>query len=172
VRHFFAGSWEGRADRVPPARSDRHSFGESLRKNREIITNCRYGIHDICRTELDRKIDTARFNCRWSLIVSSGAKRIWNHRKLKAMRRSDKDDTVFRIPLPLTFRTDIHSHEGALQKLIENWHRAQMQSPIPKFRADGPSARLRNVFGLPKIFPVPQDHLMTTVGIPRGWWNT
>lgn len=46
-----------------------------LEKINEIISNCKYGIHDISRTELDPKSKLPRFNMPFELGLFFGAKR-------------------------------------------------------------------------------------------------
>jgi hypothetical protein len=99
----------------------------------KIISDCRYGIHDICRTELDPKSTLPRFNMPLELGLFLGAKRFGNHaQKLKRCIVLDKDRYRFQKYISDISGQDIHSHEGALKKLIEelaSWLRAQSRDP-------------------------------------------
>jgi hypothetical protein len=102
----------------------------------KIISECRYGIHDISRTELDRKSRLPRFNMPLELGLFLGAKRFGaDAQKQKRCVVLDKHRYRFQKYVSDISGQDIHSHGGTLKKLIEEvamWLRAQSRdSKVP-----------------------------------------
>jgi hypothetical protein len=99
----------------------------------KIIAECRYGIHDISRTELDPGSNLPRFNMPLELGVFLGAKR-FGVGSQKAKRCVVFDRTRYRFQRYISDISgqDIHSHEGTAKRLIEElatWLRTQSRDP-------------------------------------------
>ena len=95
----------------------------------KIIKECRYGIHDISRTELDPGSNLPRFNMPLELGVFLGAKRFgFSSQKAKRCVVFDKTRYRFQKYISDISGQDIHSHEGTQKRLIEElatWLRTQ-----------------------------------------------
>jgi hypothetical protein len=85
-----------------------------------IIEGCRYGIHDISRTELDAFSHLPRFNMPFELGVFFGAKRFGEKRRhgLKRCIILDTDSFRYQKFISDISGHDIHSHQGKLDILI------------------------------------------------------
>jgi hypothetical protein len=98
-----------------------------------IIKECRYGIHDISRTELDPGSKLPRFNMPLELGLFLGAKRFGlNSQKAKRCVVFDKTRYRFQKYISDISGQDIHSHEGKQKRLIEelaSWLRTQSRDP-------------------------------------------
>jgi hypothetical protein len=98
-----------------------------------IIAQCRYGIHDISRTELDEHSKLPRFNMPLELGVFLGAKRFG--RKSQKSKRCiilDKDKYRYQSYISDIAGQDIHSHLGKTAVLIEelaSWLRRENSDP-------------------------------------------
>jgi hypothetical protein len=94
-----------------------------------IIAQCRYGIHDISRTELDARSRLPRFNMPLELGVFLGAKRFGiKLHKTKCCIILDKHRYRFQKYMSDISGQDIHSHQGRLKLLIAelaSWLRNQ-----------------------------------------------
>jgi hypothetical protein len=99
----------------------------------QIIAECRYGIHDISRTESDPTSRLPRFNMPLELGLFLGAKRFGSEtQKLKRCIVLDKRKYRFQKFISDISGQDIHSHEGKLHRLIEelaSWLRTQSRDP-------------------------------------------
>jgi hypothetical protein len=98
-----------------------------------IIMKCRYGIHDISRTELDATTHLPRFNMPLELGLFLGAKRFGGTgQSAKRCLVLDADRHRFRQFLSDLAGQDIHSHNGLLANLIREiagWLRDQSRDP-------------------------------------------
>ncbi|WBH15457.1 nucleotide-binding protein [Sphingomonas radiodurans] len=82
-------------------------------KIERIIEECRYGIHDLSRTELDDKHQLPRFNMPLELGLFLGAKRYGGkHQKLKRMLVLDIEQFRYRMFISDLAGIDIHEHRG------------------------------------------------------------
>jgi hypothetical protein len=99
----------------------------------KIIAECRYGIHDISRTEPDPTSGLPRFNMPLELGVFLGAKRFGTEeQRSKQCIVFDKRKYRFQKFISDISGQDIHSHEGKLHRLIEelaSWLRTQSRDP-------------------------------------------
>ncbi|WP_085044002.1 hypothetical protein [Ensifer aridi] len=94
-----------------------------------IIGECRYGIHDISRTEVDGNPPLPRFNMPLELGVFLGAKKYGGakHRN-KSCIIFDREQYRFQRYISDIAGQDIHSHQGNVDRLIvelATWLRAQ-----------------------------------------------
>ncbi len=101
-----------------------------------IIANCRYGIHDISRTELDEVSELPRFNMPLELGIFLGAKKfgIGKHKKKKCLVL-DKIPYRYQQFISDIAGQDIHVHHNdieAIIRVIRNWLRtASDRQTIP-----------------------------------------
>jgi hypothetical protein len=100
-----------------------------LAKICSIIAQCRYGIHDISRTEADGDPPLPRFNMPLELGLFLGA-RLYGGReqKGKCCIVFDRERYRYQRYISDIAGQDIHSHEGSEQRLIEElaaWLRDQ-----------------------------------------------
>lgn len=111
-----------------------------LAKISAIIAECRYGVHDISRTETDGDPPLPRFNMPLELGLFLGAKR-YGGREQKAKRCIVFDRERYRYQRYISdiAGQDIHSHDGSEQHLIEElaaWLRDQSEDrTVPGGRA-------------------------------------
>lgn len=100
----------------------------------EIIGQCRLGVHDISKTEPDKKSKLPRFNMPLELGVFLAAK------KFGGSKQSSKRCIIL-DRAPYRYQTfisdiagqDIHSHESDVNKLISklaSWLRAEAKDPM------------------------------------------
>jgi hypothetical protein len=96
-----------------------------------IVKECRYGIHDISRTELDPKFKLPRFNMPLELGLFIAAKRFGTHRqKLKRCIILDKQRYRYQKYISDISGQDIRSHQGKIGVLVAElatWLRIQSQ---------------------------------------------
>lgn len=96
-----------------------------------IISECKYGIHDISRTELSKDTNLPRFNMPLELGIFLGAKRFGNGRqKKKVCLLLDKDPHRYQIFISDISGQDIQSHNNddtEAIKMIRNWIRNASQ---------------------------------------------
>jgi hypothetical protein len=103
----------------------------------QIIGECRYGIHDISRTELDHRSKLPRFNMPLELGIFFGAKRFGG--KAQNKKRCivlDRDKFRYQKFISDISGQDIHSHQATLSVLLAElagWLR--IESQIRWFRA-------------------------------------
>ncbi len=84
-----------------------------------IVKECRYGIHDICRTELDAKSKLPRFNMPFELGLFIAAKRFGiRGQKSKRCIVLDKEQYRYQKYISDISGQDIHSHQGKIGILI------------------------------------------------------
>jgi len=86
----------------------------------EIISQCKYGIHDISRTELDGKNSLPRFNMPFELGIFFGCQRFGdrNHRK-KSCLVLDKEPYRYRIFISDIAGQDVYSHGNEQKQAIK-----------------------------------------------------
>jgi hypothetical protein len=101
-----------------------------------IVKECRYGIHDISRTELDPKTKLPRFNMPLELGLFIAARRFGAHRqKLKRCIILDKQRYRYQKYVSDISGQDIRSHQGKVGILVvelATWLRIQSRdSSVP-----------------------------------------
>ncbi len=101
-----------------------------------IIADCRYGIHDISRTELDRNSDLPRFNMPLELGIFLGAKRFGvEEQKRKKCLVLDREQYRYQQFISDIAGQDIQAHNDKSQEVItqvRNWLRtASRRETIP-----------------------------------------
>jgi len=98
-----------------------------------IIKQCRYGIHDISRTEPDTRYKLPRFNMPLELGIFLGAKRFGPRTQTrKVCIVFDRERYRFQRFISDIAGQDIHSHHGKIAILIEelaSWLRNQSRDP-------------------------------------------
>lgn len=89
------------------------------------IESCKYGIHDISRTELDAGSRLPRFNMPFELGVFLGAKRFGGHpNSKKSCLILDRDQYRYQQYISDIAGQDIRAHEGSPARcltLIRDW---------------------------------------------------
>ncbi len=123
-------------------------------KIQNLISECKFGVHDISRTELDDVNELPRFNMPLELGVFIGAKHFGDkHQKLKNCLVLDKEQYRYQKYISDIAGHDIRSHESNPENLIScvrNWlNDASKRKTIPggreivrrfrKFEADLPA---------------------------------
>ncbi|MDE0088140.1 MAG: hypothetical protein OXU23_20635 [Candidatus Poribacteria bacterium] len=101
-----------------------------------IIEVCRYGIHDISRTELDKNSGFPRFNMPLELGVFLGAKKFgMAEQKRKKCLVLDKESYRYQQFISDIAGQDIHAHKNdaeTIVKAVRNWLRnASERQTIP-----------------------------------------
>ena len=124
----------------------------------DIITDCRYGIHDISRTELDATSDLPRFNMPLELGVFLGAKKFGtDEQERKNCLILDKERYRYQQFISDIAGQDIQAHKNNPEEIVtvtRNWLRnASKRQTIPsgsiiwrhyqEFMEDLPSAGSR-----------------------------
>lgn len=109
-------------------------------KIQKIIAECRFGVHDISRTELDDQTQTPRFNMPLELGVFLGAKHFGNkQQKGKVCLVLDREQYRYQAFISDIAGHDIRSHDNDPEKvitLIRNWlNTASGRRTIPGGRA-------------------------------------
>jgi hypothetical protein len=104
-----------------------------LAKIQAIIEECRFGIHDISRTEVDGDPPLPRFNMALELGLFLGAKRYGNKdQKSKRALVLDREPYRYQRFISDIAGADIHSHGTDPGKCIEQvatWLRTQSRDP-------------------------------------------
>ena len=133
-----------------------------IEKLYRLISQCRYGIHDICRTQLDRENNLPRFNMPLELGIFLGAKRFGDKvQKQKCLLIFDKDKFRYQKFISDLAGMDIHSHSQQPLRVISetrNWLANMSEREVPgdkrilkaykKFSDQLPT--LKKKVGLPK----------------------
>ena len=109
-------------------------------KIQKIIAECRFGVHDISRTELDDQTQTPRFNMPLELGVFLGAKHFGNKRqKGKVCLVLDREQYRYQAFISDIAGHDIRSHGNKPEKVIthiRDWlNAASGRRTIPGGRA-------------------------------------
>jgi hypothetical protein len=111
----------------------------------KIIKDCRYGIHDISRTEVGADTGLPRFNMPLELGLFLGARRFGSRTdKLKACLILDRDRYRYQRFCSDIAGQDIQSHDDLPEtviKVVRNW--LQTNSPTPEVLMPGGSAMAR-----------------------------
>lgn len=96
-----------------------------IQKIEQIIGDCRFGIHDICRVEPDPQNKLPRFNMPLELGLFLGARRYGNKRqKTKSCKILDVDSYRFQKFCSDISGQDISAHHGTTEeaiKVVRNW---------------------------------------------------
>lgn len=99
-----------------------------------IIKQCRYGVHDISRTEADGEPPLPRFNMPLELGVFLGAKKYGGpDQRRKSCIIFDRERYRFQRYISDIAGQDIHAHGGEPRTLIAElaaWLRAQSRDPL------------------------------------------
>ena len=147
------------------ARSRLNSSEVRLEKILEIIVDCRYSIHDLSRTELDRTSALPRFNMPLELGIDIGCRAYGNDQGDKSFLIFDRDRFRFQTYVSDIGGRDIAHHEDDPHRAIarvRDWLRAEtgradipgataMQSRYANFRSELPSVCAQfalNIFDL------------------------
>ena len=109
-------------------------------KIQKIIAECRFGVHDISRTELDDQTQTPRFNMPLELGVFLGAKHFGNkQQKEKVCLILDREQYRYQAFISDIAGHDIRSHDDDPEKVIthiRDWlNTASGRKTIPGGRA-------------------------------------
>jgi len=107
-----------------------------LTKIEDIIEECKYGIHDISRTELDPNINLPRFNMPFELGLFLGCKR-YKH-KNKRFLVMDREEYRYRQFISDISGIDVRAHHNNPQevvRIVRDWLReASRRTTIPSGR--------------------------------------
>jgi hypothetical protein len=100
----------------------------------EIIAECRLGLHDISKTEPDRKSKLPRFNMPLELGIFLAAKKFGGPKQnRKRCIIFDREQYRYQAFISDIAGQDIHSHSGKVQELISklaSWLRAESKDPL------------------------------------------
>ncbi len=111
--------------------------GGEVRINKiiKIISECKFGIHDISFTELDQNTNLPRFNMPFELGIFFGAKNFGGKfQKQKTLLIFDKEDYRYQSFIFDIAGQDIKNHQNNIQKVIEhvrNWLNSYSAALIP-----------------------------------------
>jgi hypothetical protein len=98
-----------------------------IEKIAKVISECKYGIHDISRTELDKDTNLPRFNMPLELGMFLGAKRFGDDKqRKKACLILDKAPYCYQSFISDITGQDIQSHknnDSEAIKVVRNWLR-------------------------------------------------
>lgn len=107
-----------------------------LSKIMDIISECKYSIHDLSRTELDTTFGLPRFNMPLELGLDLGCKRYGRpYQKEKICLILDVEPYRYQRFISDISGQDIHAHDGDEAKVIEvvrNWLRLEIDPRITK----------------------------------------
>lgn len=135
------------------ARSRLNSGEVRLHKILEIISDCRFSIHDLSRTELDAASSLPRFNMPLELGIDIGCRAYGDNQEQKSFLIFDRDRFRFQSYVSDIAGQDIVNHENDPERAIgrvRDWLRTEtgrtnipgakaMQSRYAKFRSALPS---------------------------------
>lgn len=95
------------------------SGGTRIEKIMKLVEQCRYGIHDLCRTELDSTSRLPRFNMPLELGIFLGAKRFGAaQQRRKSCLVLDKEKYRYQKFISDIAGQDIQSHDGNTNSVI------------------------------------------------------
>lgn len=103
------------------AREEEDSGDVRCDKLIRIIDECKYGIHDISKADVDAETGLARFNMPLELGLFLGAQRFTvkgNYNKEKKVLVLDKEQYRYQIFISDLAGTDISSHDSSIETLI------------------------------------------------------
>lgn len=144
---------------IPRCASENDDAGEvRIEKICRIIAECRYGIHDISKTEPDRGSGLPRFNMPLELGLFLGARKFGGRKQSqKKILIFDSEPHRYQAFISDIAGQDIHAHGGEVERLIEqvaSWLRDESQDPkVPGGRAIATEYE-RFCVDLPKIAAV------------------
>jgi hypothetical protein len=135
------------------ARSRLNSSEVRLHKILQIIADCRYSVHDLSRTELDRTNNLPRFNMPLELGIDLGCRAYGSDHEDKSFLIFDRDRFRFQTYVSDIAGQDIANHEDDPNRAIarvRDWLRTEagrtdipgakaMQSKYAAFRSALPS---------------------------------
>lgn len=105
-----------------------------LNKITDIISQCKYSIHDLSRTELDTTSKLPRFNMPLELGLDLGCRRFGSpFQREKVCLVLDVDAYRYQIFISDISGQDIHAHnndEAELIKVIRDWFRKEIDQRI------------------------------------------
>lgn len=101
-----------------------------------LVTDCKYGIHDISRTDIDQNTGLPRFNMPFELGVFLAAKKFGGvHQRKKKCLIMDKEQYRYRGFISDISGQDVEAHESDPSKVIEivrNWlRRVSRRTTLP-----------------------------------------
>lgn len=110
-----------------------------IEKIGRIIAECRYGVHDISKTEPDPVSGLPRFNMPLELGLFLGARKWGRGQKTKKTLILDREAHRYQAFISDIAGQDIHSHDGVIALLVERvatWLRDEAHDPdVPGGRA-------------------------------------
>jgi hypothetical protein len=148
-----------------------------LEKLYDIIEECRYGVHDLSRTELDAANGLPRFNMPLELGIFLGCKRYGGEtQRDKRLLILDVEQYRYQQFISDLAGMDIHAHGGApIDALVEtrNWLATVSRRKLPS----GPrltAVHAQFLADLPALaesqgFPAEQIPYVDFVGMVAGW---
>lgn len=120
------------------AKETRDSGRTRISQILEIIRECRYGVHDVSRTELDDRNGLPRFNMPLELGLFLGAKEFGGERQDgKVCLILDRDQYRYQKFCSDIAGQDISAHSGNVEELISevrNWLSFSITEMIPSGR--------------------------------------
>lgn len=103
-----------------------------VKKICELIHQSKYGIHDISRTQLDKKSGLPRFNMPFELGLDLGCKEFSEDHKDKVLLVTEARKYSYQKFLSDILGYDPHAHGNRLDKLIQiasDWIRSELDDP-------------------------------------------
>jgi hypothetical protein len=141
-RHFQAITFVVQRSGFNPRCARENSDGGEIRidKIMRIIRECRYGIHDISKTETDPSSGLPRFNMPLELGLFLGARTFGGRdQRNKKLLILDREQHRYQQFISDIGGQDIHAHQGEVPRLIEEvatWLRDEVGDPrVPGGRA-------------------------------------
>jgi len=105
-----------------------------LTKIMDIISECKYSIHDLSRTELDKPSQLPRFNMPLELGLDLGCRRFGSpHQKEKVCLILDVEQYRYQKFISDISGQDIYAHGGSQRRVLElvrNWLRLELDPRI------------------------------------------
>lgn len=120
------------------------SGGFRLKKIVDLLADCRFSIHDLSRTEHDRKTRLPRFNMPLELGVELGLRRSGGKAARKSCLVLDSDKYRYQVFLSDIAGMDIRAHTNSPPKLIaviRDWLRSESGKELPGGRWIGEQYR-------------------------------
>jgi len=130
-----------------------------INKILELIENCRFSIHDICRTELDPVHGLPRFNVPFELGLDLGCKkyRTSDHEE-KLLLILDTERDRYRTFISDIAGQDIANHNGSVEaviSIVRDWLRPYLNPSTVKTQSG------RTIIGGMKSFKLSFPHIVT-----------
>jgi hypothetical protein len=134
-----------------------------IEKINRIIRECRIGIHDISRTELDSANNLPRFNMPFELGLFLGAKEHGGkNQKNKICIIFDKEDFRYQKYISDIGGQDIKSHAGDASIIISNIRNALNAAPIPE---KPPIAGAAKIISQYKLYQIDKPGILETLNL-------